>query len=120
MKYRRALLIADLRADPRPALAALRCAAPTLEHLLVVGRVRSLGRWWSTDEAREPDARELAALEAWRAAAATVTATDVRHAPELSSDALVDLALTDDVDLLVAGTRSLDTAGLVQVVARRL
>ncbi|HEX8953664.1 MAG TPA: phosphatidylserine/phosphatidylglycerophosphate/cardiolipin synthase family protein, partial [Polyangia bacterium] len=106
MKYRRALLLVDLRADPGPAMSALHAVAPALEHILVVARLRGLGAWWSSEQAREPDPRELAALEAWRAAAAAVApSTEVRQAPDLSLDALVDLALIDDVDLLVAGAR---------------
>jgi phosphatidylserine/phosphatidylglycerophosphate/cardiolipin synthase-like enzyme len=120
VKYRRALLLADLRADPGPALSALRRVAPALERILVVGRVRGIGSWWSTDDAREPDARDLAALDGWRAAAAAVAPTETRHAPGLTIDALVDLALTDGIDLLVAGARAFDSALLVQSAARRI
>ena len=117
MKYRRALLLADLRAEPGPALLALGRVAPTLESILVVAKVRALGAPWRS----EPDAREMAAVESWLAAAASVAATvDVRHASELPVEAIVDLALTADVDLLVAGVRSLDSAPLLSTAGRRL
>lgn len=107
--FRRALLLADLRADPRAAVAALARVAPALERVVVVARVR----WLSND----PDAK--AALDAWSAAAAALAPVDVRPAPELSVDALVDLALGEGVDLLVAGARSLDATTLILRTASR-
>ena len=120
MRYRRALVLADVRADPGHSLAALRRVAPALEHLIVLARVHGLETWWS-NSGRERSAGEPQVLETWRAAAAAViTSTEVRQAPELTVDALVDLALTENVDLLVAGARSLDTAPLLAGAARRL
>jgi hypothetical protein len=119
LKYRIAMLLADLRADPGPAVAALRRVAPRVERIHVVSRWRALAPWPSTED-WEPDAHEPAALDAWRAAAAAVAPTDVKAVPELPIDALADLALTEDVDLLVAGTRAFESASLVREAARRL
>ena len=119
MRYRRALLLADLRVDPVHAVSALRRVAPALERVLVVGHVSTVGAWWS-EVPHEPDARELAALEGWRVAATrAATNTEARHVPELPLDALVDLTLTEGVDLLVAGARSRDTVALLSDAGRR-
>ena len=121
MKYRRALLLADLRGDPRSAIGPLRRVAPALERLVVVARLSRPWSWWSGEDDRSPDSNELAALDAWRvAAAAAATSAEVRGVPELLPDALMDLALTEDLDLLVDGARSVESASLLTKAARRL
>lgn len=120
MKFRRPLLLADLRAEPGPALAALRSVAPALERILLVTKAHGGAPWRSTEDRRAPDPHELEAIERWRAAAAAVAPTDVRDAPELPVDAIVELAVTEDVDLLVAGARALDSAPPLLAAGRRL
>jgi cardiolipin synthase len=121
VKYRRALLLADLRGDPRSAVEALRRVAPALERLVVVARLPRPWSWWSSEDDRSPDSNELSALDAWRTAAvAAAPSAEVRGVPELLPDALMDLALTEDVDLLVDGARSIESASLLTKAARRL
>lgn len=121
VSHRRALLLADPRARPDAALSALRRVAPALERVVVVGKLRALGALWSSDTSREPAPEELHALDAWRAAAAGVApSTEARHAPELPVEAIVDLALTEDADILVGGARSLESVSLLTDAGRRL
>ncbi|HEY6559905.1 MAG TPA: phosphatidylserine/phosphatidylglycerophosphate/cardiolipin synthase family protein [Polyangiaceae bacterium] len=121
MKYRRALVLADPHADPGPALSALRRVAPVLERVIVVGRMRGFQTWWSSEVGGESNAREITGLEAWRVAAAPLAHNaEVRHAPDLPLQALVELALTEQIDLLVAGARSFEAVSLLIGAARRL
>jgi phosphatidylserine/phosphatidylglycerophosphate/cardiolipin synthase-like enzyme len=121
MNYRCALVLADPHADPGPSLAALRRVAPALERVIVVGRVRGLQTWWSSEIVHEPNAPELAGLEAWRAAAASIAQNvELRQAPDFPLQALIELALTEQIDLLVAGARSFEAASLLGAAARRL
>ena len=46
MKYRRALLVTELEADPAPAFAALRRVAPQLEQLVVAARLATRSVAW--------------------------------------------------------------------------
>ncbi len=112
MNYRRALLLADLHADPHAAVAALARVAPNVERIVVVARVRG----FSPSSSTEPPP----ALDAWRAVASTVAPVELRPAPDLTIDALVDLALTEDIDLLVAGARSFDVTPLLLRTAVRI
>jgi phosphatidylserine/phosphatidylglycerophosphate/cardiolipin synthase-like enzyme len=121
MKLRRALLLVDPRVEPALAVSALHRVAPALERVVVVERVRGLAAEWSSEGGAEPNARDLDALEDWRCAVAGIAAlVDVRPAPELSTHSLVDLALGEDVDLLVAGARTLAAASLLVDTGRRL
>jgi phosphatidylserine/phosphatidylglycerophosphate/cardiolipin synthase-like enzyme len=111
VNYRRAMVLCDLRADPAPALSALRRVAPNLEGLVLVLKVRNL----------ELTREEASALEAWRLLASEHSwAVELRPAPQLGTSSLVELAITEDVELLVAGSRSVEIAALLAGAARRL
>lgn len=119
MKYRRALLLGELDADPRPALAALRRVAPALEHLRAVVRVAAPSFAWLSGEG-SPDAAALASVEALREAASELSPdVEIELAPELSSAALSELAAAAQVDLLVAGSRSRRIAAALNDVRKR-
>jgi phosphatidylserine/phosphatidylglycerophosphate/cardiolipin synthase-like enzyme len=121
VNYQCALVLADPHADPRPALAALRRTAPALERVIVVGRIREFHTWWSSEVGREPNAGAIAGLEEWRVEATSIARhVEVRQAPDFQLPALIELALTEQIDLLVAGARSFDAVSLLTGAARRL
>ena len=121
MNYRCALVLADPHADPEPALAALRRTAPALERVIVVGQIREFQTWWSSEVGREPNAGAIAGLDAWRVAATPIARNvEVRQAPDFPLPALIELALTEQIDLLVAGARSFEAVSLLIGAARRL
>lgn len=89
MSYRHAFLVIPIDADPRPAVAALRRAAPRCETLVVLGLGTS------------PPGRQ----DALRAAlAAAAPAVDVRSEPDPSGLALAAAAAGSD--LIVVATRA--------------
>jgi cardiolipin synthase len=115
VKYRRALLHAELGADLGALLPCLAALAPELEHLLVVLSLPQ--RAWRSGEASPGDE---AAIEAMRARASALSAqVRVELAPEPTARALGELVAQSGVDLIVAGTRSLRSARLMNEVRRR-
>lgn len=119
MRYRRALLVIELDADPRPALSALRDIAPALEHLRAVVHVAAPTFAWLSGEGT-PDAAALASVEALREAASAIApSVEVELAPELSGVAIAELAAAAHVDLLVAGARSRGIASALNEVRKR-
>jgi len=115
VKYRRILLITDLAADSRGALAAIRSVAPGAERLVVLARLPERKLGWFADEA-PPDmgGAANAALDALRAEAAGAAATvEVRLAPDADIEALDELAASAGIDLLVAGSFSFAASSLL-------
>lgn len=118
MKYRRALLIAELGKDATPHLAVLRRVAPRLEHLIVVAELPAPAFAWLFGE-RAPDDAATESLEALRAATVgAAPSVDVRLGPELGSEALAAFCLAEQIDLLVFGSRSLRSAWAVSAERR--
>ncbi|MFV8755679.1 phospholipase D-like domain-containing protein [Nannocystaceae bacterium ST9] len=108
MKYRRALFLVDPGKDPGSGLAVLRRAAPTLERLLIVLPSPSPSWWWARSEPTpELDADTRATLDGLRAAAQGVAPTiDVEAVPAIGADAIAELCVSEELDLLVFGARS--------------
>lgn len=106
VKYRRALLLVELAADPAPALSALAHLSEELECLELVIH-------------GEPDTPQ--SVSVWHEAAAKVSPrVEVHQTRELSSDALVEITRGCGADLLVAGAPSLGSARLLAGAAKRL
>ncbi|MBS2031977.1 MAG: phosphatidylserine/phosphatidylglycerophosphate/cardiolipin synthase family protein [Deltaproteobacteria bacterium] len=119
MKYRRALVVADLRAEPGPIFETLRRVAPGLERVVVVAKIRGLASFWSSEPA-PPDPRDLEALERWKVAASSLPSATVTPAPDTTVDALLDLGLAERVELIVGVARAPESVDLVKKVARLL
>lgn len=118
MNYRRALLLAELGSDPAPSVSALTRVASSVERVIIVARVPSLD---PPNTGGEHNAKDPLGLEQWRKAVAELVGTvEVHCLPELATDTLVDLALGEDIDLLVAGARSRQSAALLTKVAKKL
>jgi phosphatidylserine/phosphatidylglycerophosphate/cardiolipin synthase-like enzyme len=117
-------LLADLDADAGPALGVLKRLAPALEHVLVVVRLPvPFFAWLSGDASSGPDPATLASIETLRRAAENLSPasrSSVQFATEINASALVDLALASDIDLIVAGSRSLRNAVVLGGVGKRL
>jgi hypothetical protein len=121
MRFRRALVVADPKGDPTLVASCLGGAAPRLELAIVVGLVPTLTAWTTGDAAPDPLEGELETLERWRAAiAGAAVAAELRAMPRLELAALSELALGEDVDLLVGAGRTLAAARLVVAAGRHL
>ena len=116
MKYRRALLIADLLTDAQPIWSALRGVAPELDYVLVVSTQPTSGR--STGTASEERLRALEALS--QQARIVATSASVDTASPLDAATLIRVAGDADIDLLVMGSRSLRDAAMVADVQKQL
>ncbi len=104
MRYRRALLVIELGADPRPALSSLRRVAPALVRLVVAASLPAptLELVAIADAARGRDAGTLlAGLE--RTAAGAAPDVSIQLVPELGGDAIAAICDAEAIDLLVAG-----------------
>ncbi len=116
MKYRRALLIADLLADAHPIWSALRGVARDLEYVLVVATRPTSGRSFGT--AGEERLRTLEALS--RQAMTVAASSGVDATSPLDAATLIRIAGDADIDLLVMGSRSLRDGAIVADVQKRL
>jgi phosphatidylserine/phosphatidylglycerophosphate/cardiolipin synthase-like enzyme len=121
MNYRRLLLIADLGGDPRAALNAIRRVAPKTERLVILARLPARNfAWFSGEAPRDQHETAHAALEALRGAAAgTAPEVEVRLAPDLTTEALDELATASQIDLLVAGSLSFSSLPIVAELRKR-
>jgi phosphatidylserine/phosphatidylglycerophosphate/cardiolipin synthase-like enzyme len=122
VKYRRALVLAEVGNDVSPAVSALRSVAPGLSHVLLVAGVAAPAFAGLFGESNaDPDAKTLALLGTMRGKVAEAARTvDVRLAPEINVRALVDLAHAAEIDLLVAGSGSLRVASLLVEARKQL
>jgi cardiolipin synthase A/B len=121
VKFRRALLLADLLADVHPALAALQRVAPELAHLSVVATLPSTRIWSFFGTDSEPEEDSLRALDRLRRQARAVAANHrVELVAELGAAPLIQLALDASIDLLVIGSRTLRDASVLAEVHKQL
>ncbi len=123
MKYRRLLFITDLAADPGHALATIGRLLPAAEQLVVLACLPERKLAWFVDEApTEAELAGLATLDRLRAQAAEAgTAVEIRLVPAPDIEALDKLAAAADIDLLVTGPFSFDSAlaGIASITALR-
>src|SRR5581483_2850974 len=90
-----------------------------LDRLVVLVRVHA-PPWWSSEPV-QPDEKEDAALARWHSAAAAVAAhVELVPVAQLELDALVDLALSRGVDLLVAASPQRETTLLLRRASQAL
>jgi cardiolipin synthase len=114
VKFRRGLLLVDALADLDATVALLRRAAPELAYLLVVQTSSGPSWWWTrSDPTAESEGNTRVTLDAMRAAAAgAATTIELQVAPTLGADAIADLCIAQDLDLLVFGSRALMNASV--------
>jgi cardiolipin synthase A/B len=122
VRYRHALLLAEHAGEVPLAIAELRRVAPTLESLLVVARLpaAALAMLYGKSPTDLDPAAVQAADGLRESAAGAARSVDVQLAPELDVAALTDLAVTHDVDLVVAASRTLRSASLLGGLRDRL
>ncbi len=122
MRFRRALVVVDLLADARLAIAALARLAPTLQYVLIVATSQAARRTLFGTPS-EPDASDEAsahALERLQKQAHSVAGrSDVQVVFELDGVQLTTLAVDAKIDLLVAGSRSLRDANAIAEAHKR-
>jgi len=123
VRYRRVLLITDLAADSRPALAAIRQLLPAVEQLVVLAclPLRNLG-WFAGEAPPDMGLAAESALDRLRGEAAAAAATvEVRLALAPAIEALDEVAAAAGIDLLVVGPFSFSSplAGIANVTALR-
>lgn len=112
MRYRRALLLADLGQDAGTAFAALRALAPSLEQVVVVARMAAPA-WFSASRA---DPRGAEALR--HAADASGLPARVQIVPDLAAEAIAEICRSEAIDLVVAATRPRPAASALYEVRR--
>lgn len=121
MKYRRVLLMAELGADVRPAIAAIRRVAPDAEHLVAVGHLPApTFPWFSSSAPQNLQQAAVASLDALRdAVAGAAASTDVRLATDLSAATVAELVAAAEIDLVVPGPLALGSLSVVAELRRR-
>lgn len=105
MRYRRVLVLAELGADPAPALAAARALAPAMERVVVLASPppRPFAWPWEAD-GRGRDPAEGPWLDRLRDAAARLAPrAEVGTVPDLEAAGLDEVAAGAGIDLAVAG-----------------
>lgn len=113
MKYRRALLLVDPNTPSDSSRSLLRSITPQLDALVIVVPSSTSSSWWARGS--ESDASREA-LEQRRAALADVAASVTVHSlPTLGYEAIAALCESEDIELIVLGSREL----LAAVVRRR-
>ena len=120
MRYRRALLVAELGADTRAALSAVRGLAPDAESLVVVVSPRPSFAPRSGADAPGTDRFVDAWLEGVRHVASTsATRVEVGLVPDLDVDALEEVVNRSDTELVVAGPRPLASIPVLSELRKR-
>src|SRR5690606_36879456 len=83
--------------------------------------LRARAAWWVFESHAPDEARTQAEMAHWRALAdARVPSADIRSSPELDAHQLTELALTEDIDLLVVGPQTRAMLPALGEVGRRL
>ncbi len=121
MNYRRVLFITGLGEDARAAVALIRRVAPAAELLVVVARLPERQIAWLADQAPgELNQAALAALDALRASAAgAADRVEVKLAPGLVTEEMVELVKAADIDLLAAGPLPLSGLAVLAELRKR-
>lgn len=115
MKYRRVLLVLDVRTEASRAITAIRRLAPDADHLIVLAHVVGHELPWLVD-----DEQAAALLDRLKAAATEgARSVDVALAVGINANKVTDLARASQIDLLALVEPSLRLGAIAAEVRKR-